>query len=136
MSNYKLIHTVIFEIKTLNVRSLTTSDLKLCRKKLTTFLEDQPSIAIFQETNQNHSGLIQLQRQFRYELGGYQVLLHHHRLIQQERKVRLTDQNFFIQRICNKEARFARSPAYMYAAIGYLEKKQLQIGRASCRERV
>ena len=44
----------------------------------------------------------------------------------QERKVRLTDQNFFIQRICNKEARFAKSPAYMYAAIGYLEKKQLQ----------
>ena len=72
----------IFEIKTLNVRSLTTSDLKLCRKKLTTFLEEQPSIAIFQETNQNHSGLIQLQKQFRYELGGYQVLLHNHRLIQ------------------------------------------------------
>jgi hypothetical protein len=44
----------------------------------------------------------------------------------QERKVRLTDQNFFIQRIYNIEARFARSPAYMYAAIGYLEKKQLQ----------
>ena len=44
----------------------------------------------------------------------------------QERNVRLTDQNFFIQRICNKEKRFARSPAYMYAAIGYLEKKQLQ----------
>ena len=44
----------------------------------------------------------------------------------QERKVRLTDQNFFINRICNKEKRFSRSPAYMYAAIGYLEKKQLQ----------
>ena len=41
----------------------------------------------------------------------------------QKRKVRLTDQNFFIQRICNIEARFA-SPAYMYAAIGYLEKKK------------
>ena len=37
----------IFEIKTLNVRSLTTSDLKLCRKKLTTFLEDQPSRVMF-----------------------------------------------------------------------------------------
>ena len=44
----------------------------------------------------------------------------------QERRARLTDQNFFIQRICNKEARFARSPAYMYAAIGYLEKNQMQ----------
>ena len=40
--------------------------------------------------------------------------------------MRITDQNFFIQRICNKEKRFAKSPAYMYAAIGYLEKKQLQ----------
>ena len=40
----------------------------------------------------------------------------------QERNVRLTDQNFFIQRICNKEKRFARSPAYMYAAIWYLKK--------------
>ena len=42
----------------------------------------------------------------------------------QERRARLTDQNFFIQRICKKEARFARSPAYMYAAIGYLEKNR------------
>ena len=44
----------------------------------------------------------------------------------QERKVCLTDQKFFIQRICNKERRFSKSAAYMYAAIGYLEKKQLQ----------
>ena len=44
----------------------------------------------------------------------------------QERKVQLTEQNYFIQRICNKEKRFSNSPAYMYAAIGYLEKKQLQ----------
>ena len=29
----------------------------------------------------------------------------------QEREVRLTDHNYFIQRICNKEKRFARSPA-------------------------
>ena len=43
----------------------------------------------------------------------------------QERDVRLTEQNYFIQRICNLEQRFAKSPAYMYAAIGYLEKKQL-----------
>ena len=31
----------------------------------------------------------------------------------QERKVRLTDQNYFIQRICNKERRFTKSSAYM-----------------------
>ena len=84
----------IFEIKSLNVRSLTTSDLKICRKKLTTFLEDQPSIAIFQETNQNNSGIIQLQKRFRYELGGYQVLLHNHHLNQQRSMIVL------IHRIC------------------------------------
>ena len=32
-----------------------------------------------------------------------------------ERKVKLTDQRYFIQRICNKETRFARSPAYLYS---------------------
>ena len=31
----------------------------------------------------------------------------------QETKARLTDQNFFIHRICNVEQRFSRSPAYM-----------------------
>ena len=31
----------------------------------------------------------------------------------EEQRVRLTEQNYFIQRICNKEKRFAKSPAYM-----------------------
>ena len=44
----------------------------------------------------------------------------------QEREVRITDQYYFIQRICNEDSRFAKSPAYIYAAIAYLEKKQLQ----------
>ena len=44
----------------------------------------------------------------------------------QDRAVKLTDQNYFIQRICNKEKRFARSPAYLYAALAYIEKKQIQ----------
>ena len=44
----------------------------------------------------------------------------------EERKTRLTDQNYFIQRILNKDKRFARSPAYIYAAVAYIEKKQLQ----------
>ena len=41
----------------------------------------------------------------------------------QKRQVRLTEQQYFIQRICNKEKRFSRSPAYMYAAVAYIEKK-------------
>ena len=44
----------------------------------------------------------------------------------QERELNLTDQYYFIQRISNGNACFARSPAYVYAAIAYLEKKQLQ----------
>ena len=40
--------------------------------------------------------------------------------------MKLTDQNYFIQRILNKDKRFAESPAYTYAAVAYLEKKQLQ----------
>ena len=43
----------------------------------------------------------------------------------QERNVRLTEQNYFIQRVCNKEKRFAKSAAYMYAAVAYIEKKQI-----------
>ena len=43
----------------------------------------------------------------------------------QERKVKLTEQNYFINRICNKEQRFAKSPAYVYSAVGYIEKKQI-----------
>ena len=41
------------------------------------------------------------------------------------RRVRLTDQSYFIQRICNLEKRFAKSSAYMYAAVAYIEKKQI-----------
>ena len=44
----------------------------------------------------------------------------------EDRKTRLTDQSYFIQRIVNKDKRFARSPAYIYAAVAYIEKKQLQ----------
>ena len=46
--------------------------------------------------------------------------LHH------ERSRRLTDQQYFIQRICNRNPKFAKSPPYLYAAVAYLEQKQLQ----------
>ena len=44
----------------------------------------------------------------------------------ENRSTRLTDQNYFIQRIVNRDQRFARSPAYIYAAVAFLERKQLQ----------
>ena len=45
--------------------------------------------------------------------------------IDQERKVKLTDQRYFIQRVCNKESRFARSDEYLYCCVGYLEQKRI-----------
>ena len=44
----------------------------------------------------------------------------------EEGSIRLTDQNYFIQCILNKDQRFAKSPTFKYAAVAYLEKKQLQ----------
>ena len=43
-----------------------------------------------------------------------------------ERMIKLTDQSYFIQRILNKDQRFARSAAYKYVAVAYIEKQQLQ----------
>jgi len=44
----------------------------------------------------------------------------------EKRKVFMSDQNYFIQRILNKDLRFAMTPTYIYSAIGYLEKKTIQ----------
>ena len=43
-----------------------------------------------------------------------------------EREKRLSSQYYFIQRICNQNPKFARSPSYVYAAVGHTELKQLQ----------
>ena len=43
----------------------------------------------------------------------------------QTRKVAITDQRYFIQRITNKELRFSRCPAYLYSAVGYIELQQI-----------
>ena len=42
------------------------------------------------------------------------------------RQSKLSDQYYFIQRICNKNTIFARSPAYVYAAVAHTELKQIQ----------
>ena len=44
----------------------------------------------------------------------------------QKRKVKLSDQSYFIQRILNMDKRFANTPTYIYAAVGYLENKAIQ----------
>ena len=45
----------------------------------------------------------------------------------QERKIPLTAQRYFIQRVTNINSRFAKCPSYLYAVVGYLE--QMQINR-------
>ena len=42
------------------------------------------------------------------------------------RKIRLTDQQYFIQRILNQDPRLSRSPGYIFAAAAYIEKKQIE----------
>ena len=43
--------------------------------------------------------------------------LHH------QRETKLHDQSYFIQRICNMNSKFARSPAYVYARGGQKNQK-------------
>ena len=45
--------------------------------------------------------------------------LHHNR------EVRLTDQNYFVQTVCNMERKYAKTPSYVYAAVAYIELKQI-----------
>ena len=47
-------------------------------------------------------------------------------VMERMRKEALTEQNYFIQRLCSIEQRLAKSSAYMYTVLGYIEKKQLQ----------
>jgi exonuclease III len=43
-----------------------------------------------------------------------------------EPRQKLTDQNYFVQRIMNKDRRFANNPGYVFAATAFVEKKQME----------
>ena len=43
-----------------------------------------------------------------------------------ERPVKLSEQDYFVQRIMNRDQRFASNPAYVFAACSYIEKKQIE----------
>ena len=45
--------------------------------------------------------------------------------LHQKRKVKLTEQQYFGQRILNRDLRFSSSPGYIFAAAAYIEQKQL-----------
>ena len=46
--------------------------------------------------------------------------------LHQERTKRLSEQDYFIQRLRNMDTRYSEDPSYLFAAAAYLEKKQLQ----------
>ena len=43
-----------------------------------------------------------------------------------DREIKLSEQDYFNQRIMNKDSRFACNPAYIFAAVAYIEKKQIE----------
>ena len=43
-----------------------------------------------------------------------------------KRDIQLSDQEYFIQRIMNRDLRFACNSAYVFAAVAYIEKKQIE----------
>ena len=46
--------------------------------------------------------------------------------LNENRESKLSDQQYFAQRILNKDLRFANNVPYIFSAMGYIEKKQLQ----------
>ena len=43
-----------------------------------------------------------------------------------ERKVKLSDQDYLVQRIMNKDSRFAQNAAFIFASVAFIEQKQIQ----------
>ena len=41
------------------------------------------------------------------------------------RKVKLSPQKYFLQRVCNKDTRFAKNANYLYSTVAFLEEKQI-----------
>ena len=43
-----------------------------------------------------------------------------------DRERKLSEQDYFVQRLLNKDNRFANNSAYVFAAVAYIEKKQIE----------
>ena len=43
-----------------------------------------------------------------------------------KRNIRLSDQDYFVQRIMNKDTRFASNKGYVFASVAFIEKKQIE----------
>ena len=50
----------------------------------------------------------------------------------QERPVKLSAQQYFLQRICNKDTRFAKNPNYLYSSVAFLEEKKICYNVSIC----
>ena len=46
--------------------------------------------------------------------------------LNEERKIKISDQDYFSQRIMNKDARFRNSKKYLFSAVYRTERKQLE----------
>ena len=46
--------------------------------------------------------------------------------LHQNREVKLTNHQYFINRICHKDTRYSQSSAYLYSAVSFIEKNQIQ----------
>ena len=46
--------------------------------------------------------------------------------VHQERKVKLSNHQYFLNRICHKDTRFSQTPSYLYSAVAFIEKNQIQ----------
>ena len=46
--------------------------------------------------------------------------------LQSQRQIPLGDQDYFNQRLLNKDSKFAENAAYVFAAVAYIEKKQIE----------
>ena len=78
----------------------------------------------FDPAEGNHP--INLQEEKDWDLKSWPALLPEGKFgLHHKRKVRLTEQQYFCQRILHTDGRFSRSPGYIFAAAAYIEQKQL-----------
>ena len=67
-----------------------------------------------------------LQEEKDWDIKGWPTLLSNGKFgLHYKRKVKLTDQQYFCQRILNHDKRFSESPGFIFGAAAYIEQKQL-----------
>ena len=91
------------EIRSLNCRPLTTTDMPLCWGKNRSFLDQSPSICVFVEVNQNNLCLQSLNHYFRYKLRYYNLILHENKVTQQPGIIVLINKSCHLKLVYKEE---------------------------------